>query len=192
MHLALERAFGRRPAQLERWAEGIESAIRARRPQQADRPDVVTLLGDLRALSSAGEAIRTQGDFHLGRVWRTEQGWYVGDFAPAGSPPAAAAGGPAPPAEEHDGVTYRSPLADVADMMWSLGQVATSAAEERDPSGSEGLGELAAAWEERNRSALLAGYLGVPGISVLLPRSRDAVRVLVAAFELERGSRAAL
>jgi predicted trehalose synthase len=106
--------------------------------------------------------------------------------------PPPAATGPAPPAQEHQGVTYRSPLADVADMMWSLGQVATSAADERDPSGSEGLGELAAAWEQRNRSAFLAGYLGVPGISTLLPRSRDAVRVLVAALELERASRVTL
>jgi len=196
MHLALERAYGRRPAAIERWAEATESALEVRRPHQAERPDTVTLLGELRALSSggeatAGEAIRTHGDFHLGRVWRTEQGWYVGDFGPAGVPPAAAAG-PAPPAEQYDGVTYRSPLADVADMMWSLGQVATSAADERDPTGSEGLGELAAAWEQRNRSAFLAGYLGVPGISALLPRSRHAVRVLVAALELERASRATL
>ncbi len=190
MHLALERAYGRRPALLEAWAEGVEEAIRARRPQVAERPETVTLLGDLRGLSSAGEAIRTHGDFHLGRVWRTEQGWYVGDFEPAGSPPRAASG-PVPPAEEHDGVTYRSPLADVADMMWSLGQVATSAADERDPTGSEGLGELAAAWEQRNRSAFLAGYLGVPGISGLLPPSRDAVQVLVASLELERASRLA-
>jgi maltokinase len=196
MHLALERAYGRRPATIELWAEGVEAALQSRRPHQADRPETMTLLGELRAVSSegaasAGEAIRTHGDFHLGRVWRTEQGWYVGDFGPAGVPPSAATG-PAPPAEEHEGVTYRSPLADVADMMWSLGQVATSAADERDPSGSEGLSELAAAWEQRNRSAFLAGYLGVPGISVLLPRSRDAVRVLVAALELERASRSTL
>lgn len=198
MHLALERAYGRRPAQLEGWADGVDAALQARRPQQVERPETLTVLGELRALSSngmasAGQCIRTHGDFHLGRVWRTEQGWYVGDFGPAGVPPPAVSTGPGPAAlvEEYEGVPYRSPLADVADMMWSLGQVATSAADERDPGGSEGLGELASAWEQRNRGAFLAGYLGVPGISVLLPRSREAVRVVVAALELERASRAA-
>jgi maltokinase len=196
MHLALERSYGRLPASLGRWTEAVESALRARRPQQVERPETLAVLSELRALSSegaapAGHCIRTHGDFHLGRVWRTEQGWYVGDFGPAGVPPGPPSG-PASLVEEHDGVPYRSPLADVADMMWSLGQVATSAADERDPNGSEGLGELATAWEQRNRSAFLAGYLGVPGISVLLPRSRDAVRVVVAALELERASRAAL
>ena len=195
MHLALERAYGRRPAQVDLWADGVDAALRARRPHQVERPETVTVLDELRALSSAGAAlgghcIRTHGDFHLGRVWRTEQGWYVGDLGPAGVPPTPPAG-PGPMVEEHDGVPYRSPLADVADMMWSLGQVATSAADERDPNGSEGLGELAVAWEQRNRGAFLAGYLGVPGISVLLPRSREAVRVVVAALELERASRAA-
>jgi predicted trehalose synthase len=192
----LERAYGRRPATLEPWADGVDAALAARRPQHVDRPETLAVLAELRALSSegvasAGQCIRTHGDFHLGRVWRTEQGWYVGDFAPAGLPPPVAAG-PAPLVEEHDGVPFRSPLADVADMMWSLGQVATSAADERDPDGSEGLGELASAWEQRNRSAFLAGYLGVPGISALLPRSREAVRVIAAALELERASRAAL
>jgi predicted trehalose synthase len=77
-------------------------------------------------------------------------------------------------------------LADVADMLWSLGEVATDAAAERDPSGRDGLGELARAWESRNRQAFFAGYLGVAGISGLVPPGREAVRVLVTAFELER------
>jgi predicted trehalose synthase len=64
--------------------------------------------------------------------------------------------------------------------------VATAAAIERDPTGREGLGELAEAWEQRNRRAFFAGYLGVAGISGLVPPGREAVRVLVRAFELER------
>jgi predicted trehalose synthase len=84
-----------------------------------------------------------------------------------------------------DEPVYRSPLADVADLLWSLGEVAADAAIERDPEGREGLGELAEAWELRNRRAFFAGYLGVAGISGLVPPGREAVRVLVSAFELE-------
>lgn len=188
LHLALERAFGRRPAGVELWAEGVRRALEARRPHQVDRPEVVSLLGDLRALPGAGAAIRTHGDFHLGRMWRTEHGWYVGDFEPGGWPPPADSG-PPPPLVEDAGVPFRTPLADVADMMWSFANVAATAANERDPSGSEGLSELAEAWEQRNRRSFLAGYLGVPGIASLLPTGRDAARLLVAALELERLSR---
>ena len=77
---------------------------------------------------------------------------------------------------DDDGPVYRSPLADVADMLWSLDHVATTAADERDPSGRDGLSELADAWVARNRRAFLAGYLGVPGISGLVPPGREALR----------------
>lgn len=187
LHLALADAFGRRPVEVRQWAEAVEVAVEGRQPGQLERPDVTVLLGELRALPVAGDAIRTHGDLHLGRTWRTEQGWYVGDFRPGGTPPVA---GPSPPpCIEADGVCYRSPLADVADMLWSFGHVAASAAAERDPSGREGLVELAAAWEQRNRRAFLAGYLGVPGITTLVPPGREVVRVVVAALELERRSR---
>ena len=188
LHLSLADAFGRRPVGVRQWADAVETALEGRRPGQLERPDVSVLLGELRGLLGAGDAIRTHGDLHLGRVWRTEQGWYVGDFRPAGVPPAA--GPPPPPCVEAEGVCFRSPLADVADMLWSFTHVASSAATERDPRGREGLGELAAAWEQRNRRAFLAGYLGVPGITTLVPPGREVVRVIVAAFELERGARA--
>ena len=188
LHLALAEAFGRRRVEVRQWADAVEVALEGRRPGQLERPDVSVLLGELRALPVAGDAIRTHGDFHLGRVWRTEQGWYVGDFRPGGRPQAA--GPPPPPSLEVDGVCFRAPLADVADMLWSFAHVASAAAAERDPSGREGLAELAAAWEQRNRRAFLAGYLGVPGITTLVPPGREVVRVIVAALELERGSRA--
>jgi maltokinase len=189
MHLALAHAFGRRPADLGAWARAVETSLAERSPRRAERPDVQALLDELRRLPAGGVAVRTHGDFHLGRVWRTEQGWYVGDFSPGGRPPAD--GGPEPPVQlDEDGTVLRSPLADVADMLWSFGYVATSAAAERDPTGREGLVELAEAWEQRNRRALLAGYLGVPGMATLVPPGRDAVRVLVGALELERAARA--
>lgn len=189
LHLALEQCYGRRPVDVSRWADPVAEALAVRRPTQAERPDVSALLEELRSLSPGGSAIRTHGDFHLGRVWRTEQGWYVGDLAPGGWPPPAAEG-PAPPFVEHDAMAFRSPLADVADMVWSFGHVAASAAAERDPTGSEGLGELADAWVHRNRRAFVAGYLGASGIGALVPTSRDTVRVVVDALELERASRA--
>jgi hypothetical protein len=71
-------------------------------------------------------------------------------------------------------------------MLWSFGQISRVSAAERDPKGSEGLAKLGRAWEQRNRRAFLAGYLGLPGIGDLVPPARNAVRALVAAFELRR------
>ena len=162
MHLGLDQAFGRRPGDVKAWADAIEEAVRPVAPMLLERPDVAVLLEQLRGLTVPCHAIRTHGDFHIGRVARTEQGWYVTDFSPIGKP-ATTAGAVA----SDDGAFFRSPLADVADLLWSLGAVAADAASERDPSGREGLGELAQAWEQRNRQAFFAGYLGVAGISEL-------------------------
>jgi maltokinase len=164
---------------------GLDKALRPLSPHVLDRPDVEELLGELRALQVPSPAIRTHGDFHLGRTCRTEQGWYVIDFATGGRP-TSMAGAVIEPGD--DGRVYRSPLADVADILWSLEHVATSAADERDPSGRDGLVELADAWVARNRRAFLAGYLGVPGISGLVPPGREALRVLTASFELVRAA----
>jgi predicted trehalose synthase len=187
MHLGLEEAFGRRVGDVGAWADAVEEAVRPVAPTLLDRPDVGVLLEELRALSVPSHGIRTHGDFHIGRVARTEQGWYVTDFSSGGRPTVRAGivGGPVA-GEGGDEQIYRSPLADVADLLWSLGAVAADAALERDPTGREGLGELAEAWELRNRRAFFAGYLGVAGISALVPPGREAVRVLVSAFELER------
>ncbi len=185
MHLGLDKAFGRRPGDVGRWAVGIEEALRPLSPHVLERPDVEELLVELRALQVSSQAIRTHGDFHLGRTCRTEQGWYVVDFASEGRPTSMAG---AVTEGDDDGPVYRSPLADVADMLWSLEHVATAAADERDPSGRDGLSELADAWVARNRRAFLAGYLGVPGISGLVPPGREALRILTASFELVRAA----
>ncbi|MGD0379489.1 MAG: hypothetical protein ABSC30_05840 [Acidimicrobiales bacterium] len=185
MHLGLDKAFGRRPGDVGQWAHGIEEALRPLSPHVLERPDVEQLLGELRALQVPSQAIRSHGDFHLGRTCRTEQGWYVVDFATGGRP-TSMAGAVIDP--DDDARVYRSPLADVADMLWSLAEVATSAADERDPSGRDGLVELADAWVARNRRAFLAGYLGVPGISGLVPPGREALRILTASFELVRAA----
>jgi len=185
MHLGLDKAFGRRPGDVGRWAEGIEEALRPLSPHVLERPDVEELLGELRALQVPSQAIRTHGDFTLGRTCRTEQGWYVVDFATGGRPTSMAGAVTEP---DGNGPVYRSPLADVADLLWSLEHVATTAADERDPTGRDGLGELADAWVARNRRAFLAGYLGVPGISGLVPPGREALRILTQSFELVRAA----
>jgi maltokinase len=181
MHLALERAFGRQRDDAAVCADEVEAVVAERAPELLERQVVTELLGKVRALEVPLYAIRTHGDFRLGLVCRTELGWYVVDF-PSG-PPVTSAG--ARPGTE-GGAVLRSPLADVADMLWSFGRVAVMAAEERDPTGQEGLRELAGAWERRNRRAFFAGYLGVPGISGLVPPGHDAVRLLSSCFELER------
>ena len=86
------------------------------------------------------------------------------------------------------GPVYRSPLADVADMLWSFHHVAEVAAIERDPTGRLRLADLAEAWEARNRHAFLAGYLGTPGIEGLVPPNGDLAPALVSVFELERST----
>ncbi len=188
MHIALDRAFGRRPGDVGRWADDLEAAVAGLYGALLERPDVVELLDALRRLDMPCHAIRTHGDLHLGRVWRTEQGWYVIDFEPGGRPTTVAGTVDADPVPDDDAggaaPIRRSPLADVADMLWSFEHVSTVAADERDPTGREGLSELADAWEQRNRRAFLAGYLGVPGIAGLVPANREAVRVLEACFEL--------
>ncbi len=188
MHLGLDKAFGRRAGDVGRWAEGIEAWLRSLSPHVLERPDVEELLAELRALQVPAQAIRTHGDFNLGRTCRTEQGWYVVDFATGGRPTSMAGVTEPDGDEDADGPVFRSPLADVADMLWSLGHVATTAADERDPTGREGLSELADAWVARNRRAFLAGYLGVPGISGLVPPGREALRILTDSFELVRAA----
>jgi predicted trehalose synthase len=97
--------------------------------------------------------------------------------------------GPSPsPAfgDEEVPVVFRSPIADVADMLWSFGRVAAMVAQERDPAGRQDLSELVLAWERRNRRAFLAGYLAVPGINGLVPPARDGVAKLATVFELAR------
>lgn len=179
MHLGLEQAFGRRAGDVSAWVAAVEEAVAAADPDQIDE-DVDAVLGDLRGSPVGAAAIRTHGDFHLGRVSRTDVGWFVVDFSPGGVQGSGTGMLTLP------GAVYRSPLADVADMLWSFHHVAEVAAIERDPSGRLRLTELAQAWEARNRRAFLAGYLGTPGIEHLVPLEPDMVQALVPVFELER------
>jgi hypothetical protein len=178
MHLALDAAFGRQATRVGDWVAEAEEVIGRADPALLEGPGVAELIADLRAVDTRLPAIRTHGDFHLGRTARTDQGWVVSDCLPGGAP----VGEEAP--------VLRSPLADVADLLWSLHQASLEAALERDPAGRLDLAPLGKAWETRNRRAVLFGYLDTPGISGLAGHDRDVVRNLVAIFELVRSVRA--
>lgn len=175
MHLASDKAFGRETGAVADWAAEVDSVVHRLAPELLEPPDTATRLAALRGRSDRYPSLRTHGDLHLGRTARTDQGWVVADWLPGGV--------------DADGVAlFRSPLADVADMLWSLRHVATAALEERDLALRPGLGAAAEAWEARNRRALLAGYLGTPGIDELLPADRDVITELTAVFELHQSA----
>lgn len=173
MHLALERAFGRRPGDVAAWADALASDAPGQSSSSTEQ-----LLAALRGCSLHPPTIRTHGDFHLGRTARTDQGWVLADSMP---------GGAAPGSEEP---VYRSPIADVADFTWSLHHAAVVAASERGPAPAPTrAGDLATAWEARNRRAFVAAYLATPGIGALVPADRRVVRRLLRLFELARSAR---
>jgi maltokinase len=179
MHLALDRAFERRPGSVADWVDAAEASIGQADPALLEAPGVADLTKGLRVADLRLPAIRTHGDFHLGRMARTDQGWIVSDCGPGGVLP-----GTSEP-------TWRSPLGDVADLLWSLHEASTMAAAERDPAGRLGVDQLGRAWEARNRRAVLTGYLSTPGMAGLAGPDRDVVRNLVALLELARSVRPA-
>jgi hypothetical protein len=177
MHLALDRAFDRHPEPVSDWVDAAEAVIAAADPELLDVPGMADLTKSLRGADVRLPVIRTHGDFQLQRTSRTDQGWVVSDCMPGGV------------LHGMEGPTHRSPLADVADLLWSLHLASLEAALERDPSGRLDLAPLGQAWETRNRRAVLNGYLNTPGIAGLTGPDRDVVRNLVAVFELVRSLR---
>ncbi len=177
MHLALDAAFQREHEAVADWVDQAEATIAAVDVSLLEAPGVAELVKWLRESEARLPVIRTHGDFHLGRTARTDQGWVVSDCAPGGvlAPEAT--------------VSLRTPLADVADLLWSMHRASVLAAAERDPTGRLGLAALGHAWEMRNRRAFVSGYLGTPGIGGLVGPDRDLVRRLVSFLELARSVR---
>jgi maltokinase len=173
MHLALDQVFGRRVVDLAQLLDEVEKVVRdadASLLEGASGEHVAETISKLRGVDLRLPTLRVHGDFHLGRTIRTDQGWVVADFMPG----ADSAGEP----------TFRPPLADVADMLWSLHNVAAVASLERDPTGRSGLSSLGGAWEKRNRRAFMSAYLATPGIRGLVPFDRDIAFKVVAVLEL--------
>ena len=182
LHLAMAAAWGRQPADTQRWATDMEAnlgqvlaAERRTLPAALDAGATRSRFEDLAALDDAGADIRIHGDLHLAQLIKTDRGWMVLDFE----------GEPA--RRRDDRFTVSSPLRDVAGVLRSLHYAAATglaewSGDEADPQ----LSVLVERWEARNRDALLAAYLHTEGIDALLPRDPSARDAVLCAFELDK------
>ncbi len=174
-HLALAQAFGSDIGAPEEWADAIYKRLRS--VSVHDDPWASELMRELRSLEHPGCTIPVHGDYHLGRVMRTEVGWFVIDLE----------GDPGQPlSERHQRL---SPLKDVAGMLRSFQYATVAATRERGPAEGAELAGLPDAWEARNRRAFLDGYLTTPDIESLVPTDPTAFEVVLAAFELEKAAK---
>ena len=176
MHLAMAEAFGMSEADFAAHWPALIASIEERVDDLS--PELVSsakpLLTRLADVHDPGPAIRAHGDYHLGQVMRSDNGWYVLDFE----------------GEPHRSLEERqrpvSVLKDVAGMLRSLQYASRFALRERADNDPVLLEQLARAWEDRNGAAFLRGFYDTKGIEDILPADpadREAVRV---AFELDK------
>jgi trehalose synthase-fused probable maltokinase len=116
-------------------------------------------------IGGVGRVIRHHGDYHLGQVLWTREGWIVIDFE----------GEPARSLPERR--RKRSPLRDVAGMLRSFAYVASAAEIGGGPAPAPG-------WEESAREEFLAGYRATIE-PTLVPTGENFDRLLQI-FELEK------
>jgi trehalose synthase-fused probable maltokinase len=171
---------------MERLASAIETIPAPMREMARQILDLAPRLqGELEALQTLGEGvtkIRVHGDYHLGQVLKTRDGFVILDFE----------GEPARPLDERR--ARQCALKDVAGMLRSFDYAAHAglfAAMEAAP-GEAGLAEQltpgAEHWLATVREAFLAGYLaetweaGAP----FLPRGREALLTTLRVFELDK------
>jgi maltokinase len=172
------------PAQLSAWADAmtgqldrlLTSGDPVLAPLRERRETLVARFDALRRLGEGGLAIRVHGDYHLGQVLRTDEGWKIIDFE-------------GEPAGEVEARRRRSsPLRDVAGMLRSFDYAAAAALAERmrphDPLWHH-LSAAGEAWAVANRDALWAAYLERVDGTGLLPEGGGAL-VVRRAFEVSK------
>lgn len=180
MHLAMAAALpvddpeGSR----SRWQHLVDSICRALTAASEDAGRDLAAAADafvrrLRTVEDPGPFIRVHGDYHLGQVMQTDDGWYVLDFEGEPMKPLAVRTEPA------------SPLKDVSGMLRSFDYAARYALTERTESELPDLEPRAVAWGAHNRQAFLDGYRSVPEVEPLLPDVAAAPVVLMA-YELDK------
>ncbi|MGH7318878.1 MAG: DUF5752 family protein, partial [Candidatus Rokuibacteriota bacterium] len=126
--------------------------------------------------------IRVHGDYHLGQILTTGDGFVILDFE----------GEPTRPLAERR--AKQCALKDVAAMLRSYGYAAHAAwrrvAESApwDAAGAAGLRPWAEAWEDGARTAFLEGYLDETWArgATFLPRQREALEALLRVYELDK------
>jgi maltose alpha-D-glucosyltransferase/alpha-amylase len=131
---------------------------------------------DLRMLAQQGIVkIRHHGDYHLGQVLKTDEGFIAIDFE----------GEPARSLAERRAKVC--PLKDVAGMLRSFNYAAHTILK-RHPSLFEAGSDIVTDWERAARTAFLDGYrsIAIPGRAMFLPMQwADTMRVL-RVYELDK------
>ena len=193
MHLALARG-GDDPATTSRtggvrdltaWAARTEATLGALLARgdprlaslRTHRSRMRTAIRAMGTLATAGQLIRVHGDYHLGQVVRTNDGWHVLDFEGEPNRPITERRQPA------------SPLRDVAGMLRSFSYAAEVALRQQaratEPAWRS-LEPYGRQWTIRCQTRFLNAYRRRLRGSGLLPPARGAVAKLLTTFQLEK------
>jgi trehalose synthase-fused probable maltokinase len=168
-----------------RWAGEIARELAAPEIQGrlgADRGQVVgavaRALAALDGLAGLTVKIRVHGDYHLGQVLKTPDGFVIIDFE----------GEPARPLAERR--RKQPALRDVAGLLRSLDYAAHAVAFRRPEAERAAALVALGAWEAQARQAFLAGYLGeVTGNPApLVPATAASLLSAAAPFELQKAA----